>query len=453
MEGIEGSAAGPHRTSVRRARDRRVTRTARLSAFLCCLLVLAALLGAGPSSAQEEPAIVPIEAGADPEIEQPAIVPEAESAVLAPQESGAEDRAPGGEDWAPPRTVYVPETGQTVDGVFLDLWRGWGAANGFGNPITPEIEEDGRLVQYYGYARLEYWPEDPDGRVVRFGDIGSEMRPHFIRRGLPGNGEAATAAARVARAWLPMEAGAAEPDSVGWRYMPETGHGVAGDFKAFWEATGDLTFLGNPLSQPYDLGGVTYQVFERGMIAQEPGGSPYLVPAGELAAARRGLDTSPVAQVDAPTYSEDLFVPPPDPTPTPADSPGEATVRVDPNAEKWFEVSIGQQYGIARQGDVILWEGYLSTGKPDFDTPTGTFFVNTKLPEQDMEGVIGGEYYNVPAVPSVMYFTDRGHAIHGTYWHANFGTPMSHGCINLPMDVAAWLYDWAPIGLRVEIVP
>jgi lipoprotein-anchoring transpeptidase ErfK/SrfK len=70
-----------------------------------------------------------------------------------------------------------------------------------------------------------------------------------------------------------------------------------------------------------------------------------------------------------------------------------------------------------------------------------------------MEGVLGGEYYNVPDVPDVMYFTDFGHALHGTYWHNNFGTPMSHGCVNLPMDVAAWMYQWASVGTRVEIVP
>jgi lipoprotein-anchoring transpeptidase ErfK/SrfK len=69
-----------------------------------------------------------------------------------------------------------------------------------------------------------------------------------------------------------------------------------------------------------------------------------------------------------------------------------------------------------------------------------------------MEGVIGGEYYNVPDVPWVLYFTNSGHALHGTYWHNNFGTPMSHGCVNLPLDVAAWLYDWAPMGTPVRVV-
>ena len=59
----------------------------------------------------------------------------------------------------------------------------------------------------------------------------------------------------------------------------------------------------------------------------------------------------------------------------------------------------------------------------------------------------------MPQVPDVMYFTNEGHALHGTYWHHNFGQEMSHGCVNLPMDVAAWMYQWAPVGARVEIVP
>jgi lipoprotein-anchoring transpeptidase ErfK/SrfK len=130
-----------------------------------------------------------------------------------------------------------------------------------------------------------------------------------------------------------------------------------------------------------------------------------------------------------------------------------AGVAVDPNAERWLQVSISQQYLWARQGDVVVWEGFVSTGKTGFDTPTGTFFINRKLPVEDMAGVIGGESYNVPEVPDVMYFTDFGHALHGTYWHNNFGTPMSHGCINLPMDVAEWMYQWINVGSRVEIVP
>jgi lipoprotein-anchoring transpeptidase ErfK/SrfK len=71
--------------------------------------------------------------------------------------------------------------------------------------------------------------------------------------------------------------------------------------------------------------------------------------------------------------------------------------------------------------------------------------------EDDMEGAIAGENWFVPDVPDVLYFTNQGHAIHGTYWHNNFGAVMSHGCVNLPMDVADWLYSYASLGMRIEI--
>ena len=68
-----------------------------------------------------------------------------------------------------------------------------------------------------------------------------------------------------------------------------------------------------------------------------------------------------------------------------------------------------------------------------------------------MTGVLGGEYYNVPNVPWVMYFTNVGHAIHGAYWHNAFGTRRSHGCINLPVPFSEQLYRITPIGTRLRI--
>ena len=60
-------------------------------------------------------------------------------------------------------------------------------------------------------------------------------------------------------------------------------------------------------------------------------------------------------------------------------------------------------------------------------------------------------FYEVPDVPDVMYFSVEAAALHGCYWHNNFGYPMSHGCVNLPLDVAAWMYGWAPLGTMVWI--
>ena len=121
--------------------------------------------------------------------------------------------------------------------------------------------------------------------------------------------------------------------------------------------------------------------------------------------------------------------------------------------QKSIVVSIGQQALWAYRGDRIVLSSHVSTGRTGFDTPIGSYNVLSKLPSQTMAGVIGGEYYNVPDVPSVLYFTNNGHALHGTYCHNNFGSPMSHGCVNLPLDVAAWLYGWAPVGTPVLVVP
>jgi hypothetical protein len=359
---------------------------------------------------------------------------------LAPPPSGP---PPGYANWAPPSTVYIPETGHSVDGVFLDSWRAWGGAASWGLPLTAEFQENGRIVQYYDYGRFEYHPDDPNGVVVQFGELGRQLQPFVLRRASGSGSSVVNEAALAARAWAPLDAGA-RSDSETWRFVPETSHAVAGEFKAFWEATGESGYLGNPLSEPYKFDGVTYQVFERGTLQQRTGEPPAIVPIGKMMVERMRLDTTPSAQGDLPVYSEELFTPP---MTTVSGAPA------DPNGEKWVQINITLQYLWAYQGDQVLWQGYISTGTAKFATPPGSYSVLSKLPSQTMEGVLGGEYYNVPDVPDVMYFTDRGHALHGTYWHNNFGTPMSHGCVNLPMDVADWMYQWAPVGMRVEITP
>jgi lipoprotein-anchoring transpeptidase ErfK/SrfK len=357
---------------------------------------------------------------------------------LAPPPSGP---PPGFANWTPPSTVYIPETGHTVDGVFLDSWRAWGGASSWGFPLTAELQENGHIVQYYDYGRFEYHPEDPNGVVVQFGDLGRQLQPFVLRRASGSGSAAVNEAALAARAWAPLDV-SARVDTETWRFVPETSHTVAGEFKAFWEATGESGYLGNPVSEPYKVDGVTYQVFERGTLTQRNGEPPAMIPIGKMVVERLRLDTTPSAQGELPVYSEDLFTPP---------MTTVSGVPADPNGEKWVLINITLQYLWAYQGDQVLWQGYISTGTAKFATPPGSYHVLSKLPSQTMEGVLGGEYYNVPDVPNVMYFTDRGHAIHGTYWHNNFGTPMSHGCVNLPMDVADWMYQWSTVGMRVEI--
>jgi hypothetical protein len=343
--------------------------------------------------------------------------------------------------WSAPRTVYVAATGHSVDGYFLDTWRSWGVAN-LGNPVTPEITENGRIVQYYEYARMEYWPEDPDGDYVKFGAIGRELKPATLFRATAsrGPGDDGPSASQPVMtellAWLPLSGEDAEqPNTDRWQYVPETQHAVQGEFKDYWERVGGVSYLGYPITEQFVRDGVTYQVFDYGQLAWTAGRDVWEVPAGAALAKRYRLPMEPTSQGTLPSYSEQLFTPPLPPA----------------NGERIIDINLSTQYIVAVQGNVVVMESYVSTGRPGFDTPPGTYYINAKLPSQTMAGVLGGEYYNVPDVPWVMYFTDRGHAIHGTYWHDSFGQVMSHGCVNLPLDVAEAVYGWASVGTKVVI--
>lgn len=87
-----------------------------------------------------------------------------------------------------------------------------------------------------------------------------------------------------------------------------------------------------------------------------------------------------------------------------------------------------------------------STGLPATPTVKGNFTVQRKYPAQ----LMSGPGYYLPNVQWIMYFY-AGYAVHGTYWHNNFGQPMSHGCVNLPNDEALWFYDWAPVGTPIMV--
>jgi lipoprotein-anchoring transpeptidase ErfK/SrfK len=113
---------------------------------------------------------------------------------------------------------------------------------------------------------------------------------------------------------------------------------------------------------------------------------------------------------------------------------------------KWIDVDLSSQTVRAYQGDSVVRSMVVSTGIARYPTPTGRFKIYAKYPSVTMSG----PGYYLPGVPHTMFFY-RGYALHGTYWHNNFGHPMSHGCINLTRSDAAWLYSWASVGTLVVI--
>jgi len=151
--------------------------------------------------------------------------------------------------------------------------------------------------------------------------------------------------------------------------------------------------------------------------------------------------------------------PTPTPTPTPSPTPTADTSyssyyyhswdipeEVSGSNDFWIEVDLSGQMLYAYRGDQILASFVVSTGTSKYPTVTGAYKVYAKLPSYTMIG----PGYNLPDVPYVLFF-HKGYSIHGTYWHSNFGTPMSHGCVNMQTNDAAWVYNQSTIGTYVFV--
>jgi lipoprotein-anchoring transpeptidase ErfK/SrfK len=106
--------------------------------------------------------------------------------------------------------------------------------------------------------------------------------------------------------------------------------------------------------------------------------------------------------------------------------------------EKWIEVNVTTQQVTAWEGNLPVLSFISSTGLPNTPTVVGEYNIYWKLEKTLMTG----PGYYLPDVPHTMYFY-LGYALHGTYWHDNFGQPMSRGCVNLSTDNAKKLFDWA----------
>jgi lipoprotein-anchoring transpeptidase ErfK/SrfK len=115
---------------------------------------------------------------------------------------------------------------------------------------------------------------------------------------------------------------------------------------------------------------------------------------------------------------------------------------------KWIEVSISNQTLTAWEGNRPFLQTSVSTGKTGWRTLPGTFSIYLKYEKTRMVG----EEYDTPDVPWTMYYSGD-FAVHGAYWHNDFGTPVSHGCVNMPVDEAKVLYEWAPLGTEVVVRP
>jgi lipoprotein-anchoring transpeptidase ErfK/SrfK len=364
------------------------------------------------------------------------------------------------QDWSPPRTVWVEDAGHTIDGYFLDLWREF--PDLLGQPITEEWESpvavdnydrDDRYVQYFEHMAIVYVPEAPDeAQQVRTLPLGQEAlerdSKELEKLSLPKTASCGTLAASACKAF------------------DDTKHTVRNGFLDFWNQHDGARLIGAPLSEEFvDKEGYTTQYYEKVVLRWKEGLPITPRAVGSESANAQKLATDKIKQPNAiPIYEEELFVEPKiDPSQIvtggePVTGVGAMDFGPGPQqgASKEIVVSVGRQSMWAYQDDKLVTASLVSTGTAGSiatTTPVGTYSVLTKFRTQTMKGVIDNEAYEVKDVPWVMYFDNLGNALHGTYWHSNFGTPMSHGCVNLPMDVAEYLYSWAPEGTAVTIIP
>lgn len=144
--------------------------------------------------------------------------------------------------------------------------------------------------------------------------------------------------------------------------------------------------------------------------------------------------------------------------------------------QKRIEINLDEQTLTAFEDQEVVLHTKVSTGIPTkgespngipTDTPRGRFHIQTKMPSRHMgDGELTNdiEAYELLGVPWVCVFHVDGLALHGTYWHNNFGRRMSHGCVNLRNRDALWLYRWTTpvaghqdwysrgLGTRIDII-
>lgn len=144
---------------------------------------------------------------------------------------------------------YFPSTGHSVGGAFLKFFDTYGGLRVFGLPITAEVQEGGRTVQYFERQRFEYHAEAAGSQYeVQLSLLGARAAA-----GKPGAGRVAPFANKK--------------DII---YVKETGHSLSGAFLSFWQNNGGVRVLGYPITEPVQENGLTVQYFERARMEYHP---------------------------------------------------------------------------------------------------------------------------------------------------------------------------------------
>jgi hypothetical protein len=113
--------------------------------------------------------------------------------------------------------------------------------------------------------------------------------------------------------------------------------------------------------------------------------------------------------------------------------------------DKTIEIDLANQELFCYENGQEVFSTMCSSGGEGFGTPRGEHHVVLKQPARHMygdENLADPNFFDLPGVPWTTFFTTLGHAIHGTYWHSDYGRVRSHGCVNVSPEDAKWIYRW-----------
>lgn len=112
---------------------------------------------------------------------------------------------------------------------------------------------------------------------------------------------------------------------------------------------------------------------------------------------------------------------------------------------RWIDVNLAEQTLAVYDNSQLVFATVIATGLQPFWTRPGLFQIYLKKEAETMRNNDPTDYYYLDNVPWTMYF-DKARALHGAYWRTQFGFPQSHGCVNLSVGDAHWLFNWAHEG-------
>lgn len=366
---------------------------------------------------------------------------------------------------------HIEETGHTVKGEFATVWRERGGARILGNPLTEQFKRPGGTSQVFERAIIDIggsgtatfrkvntelaaaaFPDDPAFLPAppSLGTTTLVTASDGLRiRAKPGtNGEIITVIAEN------TEFIAAQGDHSDW--VPGYADGFSG-----WVSS---EYLAEPLALPELAKEEWLLDVWQGAVLGDTNlrAAPQMASAvvrplvfGEQVIVTDWVDGEKVIDIDGiwAQTSEGGFIygrdlgrsAPAQPTPLPPEAP---------KIGKWIDIHLTQQLLTAYEGQRAIRTVVITSGKPGWETPAGLYKINTRVANETMDsGAIGAEeFYKLEDVLFTQYFTDKGHALHFAWWktEATIGRPGSHGCINLLLDEARFLWEWADIGTTVN---